>query len=314
MILQEWHAFILSNFWPSLQEVFSNPLEIVFAEIHSALRKKKASLNLLQMQSWLEQVENIQQNSYSLINSHEAHVTEYFGVLATSVLHDMRHAAGNLTAQLSSAIETIILNDEIDSQAIPLLENIVRKNTDGKKAWQGFLGSRQFYKETYVSQYEVLHLEQQRPVTLQTLTGHIRKRTAISKKQFDVQKKKPDVRIEIHNNDSETEAKIVQQPILLTEVINELVVNAIKVLKQGTNDGKIEVHTSRTATDLCITVQDNGPGFTTIDTTTTKSLGGTGQGLTKIQEDINILGGTFNMHSSANGALCTVTIPLHTEE
>jgi signal transduction histidine kinase len=314
-ILQDWYAFMIADFWPKLEQECIVPLEIIFSEIHQALKKHPANIQYETFEQWLQNLQTYQTNAYALIEEYETQIAETFGVLAISVLHDMRHAIGNLTAQLQGALETITMNNEIDKNAIPLLRNIVVKHGTPTKSWKAFLDSRQLRKETYISQYEVLHLEQKRPVTLETLCKHLQKRTNISKKHFDALQKKPNVRISIEQLDNEpTPTKIVRQPILLTEVINELVVNAIKVLKLGTNDGKIEVHTSRTATDLCITVQDNGPGFTTTDTTTTKSLGGTGQGLAKIQEDITILGGTLKMHSSANGALCTVTIPLHTED
>ncbi len=108
----------------------------------------------------------------------------------------------------------------------------------------------------------------------------------------------------------------------LTQVVNNLVGNAVKFTKVGEIRVAVKIlRRSEAEVDLAISIQDTGigmteeevsrifTGFTQGDTTTARRFGGTGLGLTISQNLVELMGGTLQVESVfGKGSLFTVLV------
>ena len=117
---------------------------------------------------------------------------------------------------------------------------------------------------------------------------------------------------------------ILSDPTRLTQVLVNLLGNAIKFTEQGSI--RLQVRAASTAPDACwliLSIQDSGIGmneeqmarlfqpFEQGDSSTTRRFGGTGLGLTISKRIVDLMGGSINMASQAGmGACFTVRIPV----
>ena len=113
--------------------------------------------------------------------------------------------------------------------------------------------------------------------------------------------------------------EVVGDPLRLTQVISNLIGNAIKFTERGQIHLKVEV-AARDADQLTLrfAITDTGIGmsaeqlgrlfqaFTQADNSVTRKYGGTGLGLTISQQLVGLMGGTLGV-SSALGGGCTFT-------
>jgi two-component system NtrC family sensor kinase len=114
--------------------------------------------------------------------------------------------------------------------------------------------------------------------------------------------------------------EIQSDPKLLEQVFINLLSNAIYAIKQkGTCQGRIEIRTSKSGTNVEIVISDNGTGIPDEDREkifdlfyTTKPTGkGTGLGMPICQNIVNKLGGDIIFESRVGeGTTFTVRIPV----
>ena len=113
--------------------------------------------------------------------------------------------------------------------------------------------------------------------------------------------------------------KIKTDPILLKEILSNLLNNAIQYTPEG---GKIEVRITRTNDSIECRVQDNGLGipkhqqdkifekFFRAENATIRDSNGTGLGLYLVKNLVDLLGATISFTSKENdGTTFTVVLP-----
>lgn len=94
--------------------------------------------------------------------------------------------------------------------------------------------------------------------------------------------------------------------VFLFRTIQELVANAIKRNQASINDLKIEVILTLDYSRILLTVLDNGKEFSSDELKEEDGLG-----LNLIEERVGLLGGTFNIQTTAElGVECMITIPV----
>ena len=100
---------------------------------------------------------------------------------------------------------------------------------------------------------------------------------------------------------------------LLTQALRNLIINAYHVLSVG---GTIQIRTVLTSEDLCIHVEDDGPGVemdqreAVLESFVSFREGGIGLGLPIVREIAEIHGGELSIQTSALGGACfTIRLP-----
>jgi two-component sensor histidine kinase len=100
----------------------------------------------------------------------------------------------------------------------------------------------------------------------------------------------------------------IEAAVPVALILNELVTNAVKYGRPKTGRQKIDVTWAREAEHIVLTVQDNGPGFTSDEGTKRAS------GLGLVRGLLRQLGGSLNIGASSScvpkGGLCRVRLPL----
>jgi two-component system sensor histidine kinase/response regulator len=111
---------------------------------------------------------------------------------------------------------------------------------------------------------------------------------------------------------------IVADPAALRRVLENLLSNAVKFTPLG---GTVEFKVAGTNGGIDFTVRDNGPGFTASDKLrafsryaklSARPTGGetsTGLGLSIVKKLTEQMGGSVNLNSSGEGAVCEIHVP-----
>ena len=133
---------------------------------------------------------------------------------------------------------------------------------------------------------------------------------------------KPELRylpIEIAFNFSKEPLSTKSDPNMMEQVFLNLITNAIYAIKEeGRNDGKVEIKTKKSDSEVEVNIKDNGTGISEENQAkifdlffTTKPPGkGTGLGLPICQNIIKNLGGSLSFKSESGvGSTFTVRIP-----
>jgi PAS domain S-box-containing protein len=121
-----------------------------------------------------------------------------------------------------------------------------------------------------------------------------------------------------------SEGELLGDPGRLEQVVSNLLANAVKFTPNG---GRVGVKLERDGATVRLVVEDNGRGispeflpyvfdrFRQADSTTTRSHGGLGIGLSIVHHLVALHGGTVKAESEGEdrGARFTVTLPLHVE-
>jgi PAS domain S-box-containing protein len=130
-------------------------------------------------------------------------------------------------------------------------------------------------------------------------------------------------RLEVNLPDQPLELEV--DPVRLTQVIANLLTNAAKYSEP---DGRIILKAEHVTDHIVFTVKDNGIGiaphmlsvifelFTQADSSSTKSQGGLGIGLTLVRNLVELHGGTISVHSEGlgKGSEFSVDLPIRTRE
>ena len=114
-------------------------------------------------------------------------------------------------------------------------------------------------------------------------------------------------------------SQIETDPALLTEILENLVDNAIRY---SAADGRVEIETTQSGGELHISVIDDGVGipkahlgriferFYRVDAARSRALGGTGLGLAIAKHTVEVLGGRIEVKSApGEGSRFTVVLP-----
>ncbi len=142
------------------------------------------------------------------------------------------------------------------------------------------------------------------------------------RKSFALPAREKGIALRLLQDDSQPEW-LVGDPTRLTQVIVNLMSNALKFTKQGSITLETEVCcTGTTGTELAITVTDTGIGiapdkqqvvfdmFTQASDDTTRHFGGTGLGLAITRRLVELQGGVVSLNSAPGvGSAFTVVIP-----
>jgi len=128
------------------------------------------------------------------------------------------------------------------------------------------------------------------------------------------------VPIEIVRHFSKEPIYMTSDPSMMEQVFVNLLTNAIHAINEkGSDQGKIEIKTAKTGSEVKISITDNGTGIAEENQDkvlnlffTTKPPGkGTGLGLSICQNIIKILNGSISFHSEPGvGTTFTVRVPL----
>lgn len=120
--------------------------------------------------------------------------------------------------------------------------------------------------------------------------------------------------IRISLNLDERHALVELDPEQMTQVVLNLVLNALQILPNG---GQVEISTHEDAGKLVVKIADDGPGIPpeeiarVFDPFFTKREGGVGLGLAVVQQIVAAHGGAIHAGKSAlGGALFIITLPM----
>jgi signal transduction histidine kinase len=127
------------------------------------------------------------------------------------------------------------------------------------------------------------------------------------------------LKLSINKNFSFATANIVSDPVKLSQILNNLIGNAIKFTEKGT----VEMNVSANNLRLIFSIKDTGIGidpslhdvifdrFRQVELTHSRKYGGTGLGLSLAKTYIEMLGGTIKVYSvPRKGSTFTFEIPL----
>jgi signal transduction histidine kinase/ActR/RegA family two-component response regulator len=123
----------------------------------------------------------------------------------------------------------------------------------------------------------------------------------------------------LESNLASDETMVLADPARLGQVINNLLINAIKFTDK---DGRVSVSTERTGDSGIVKVSDTGMGipqdflphiferFRQADSSTRRRHGGLGLGLSIVKSLVDMHGGQVNVHSEGTGQGSTFTVQL----
>lgn len=333
--LVAWEREITTSLWPEIEHTFIEPYHALYTNARHVILADIPTVTPAIITEWMEVMKTIKEQTYACIDSRMKHTLNKHGILAISVLENMRHNIGNLLSQFSAYAETLSSAIEREEDTTnPLFSEaycLQVQAEDADQAWEALLASKGFNAARYIGEFEVFFTEQVKPASLKTLLQHTKKRTQLELKQLDTIHPSSVYVDYITNelNNSYTQ-KVIPHAIMLSEVVCELVCNAAKVLKQQNAEAEILVFYTQAEAELWIEIRDEGPGsgsntpeeLFTNGITNTRAFGGTGQGLGKVRKDIaEILHGTLSAYNNAErpellqekGMTFEIKIPLVTQ-